>query len=101
MLRHYACSDCGTEREDNGAGVLLCASCERGSMLENLSKTFLRKAVYGALGNIALAITWTLANYHPVGDPIQTWVWNSIIVGAGSGLAAAIGRAISWNPAKL
>lgn len=69
-------------------------------MFGNLTQTFLKKALYGVLANIAGVLSAGVTHYQPSGDPVQSYIYNSAIVGALTGLIAAITRLLTYDPLK-
>lgn len=69
-------------------------------MFGNLGITFLKKALYGVLANIAGVLTAGVTHYAPVGDPVQSYIYNSVIVGGLTGLIALITRLVTYDPLK-
>lgn len=69
-------------------------------MFLNLAKTFIHKAAYGFFGNASFALTQA-SNIEPQGDPLDTYLWSSLGVGALTGLAGLLKRIHVFDKAKI
>lgn len=70
-------------------------------MFQNLFQTFVKKALYGVIGNLGAMLSFGVENYQFVGnDPLANGVWTSVVVGGITGIAAAIKRFATWDERK-
>lgn len=56
--------------------------------------SFLRKAVYGLIGNACAMLAGALGNFRPAGDAVDVYVWQGLAVGVFTGLTA-IGKRLA------
>lgn len=57
----------------------------------SLFVTFFRKAVYGGLANLALALT-AGSKIQPAGDTVDIYVWQTLGIALFTGLAAVVSK---------
>ena len=68
-------------------------------MFSNLVNTFLKKGLYGLIGNVAYALS-VGSQIEPIGDNIETFVWRTIGVAAFTGLVGLLNRLRQWDPTR-
>jgi hypothetical protein len=76
------------------------ASMKGGTMFPNLLLQFLKKAIYGVLGNAGAMLSTAIVTHQPIGDPVTIYLWQGLAVGAFTGLAALLKRWAGWDPTK-
>ena len=65
-------------------------------MIPNLVLTFVKKAIYGIVGNVGAALLLS-SHYQPAGDRVDLYIWQSLGVGLFTGLAAVVKRLLTWK----
>lgn len=70
-------------------------------MVQNLLVQFIKKALYGIIGNVGGMLALGATAYAPSGDPWAIYFWQSIAVGMISGAAGALKRFASFDAAKV
>ncbi len=69
-------------------------------MFKNVAAQFVKKALYGLAGNAGAMLLFAVNGYAPQGDAVTLYLWQSVVVGAVTGVAAAVHRWAAWDPAR-
>ena len=70
-------------------------------MIKNLLGQFAMKAVYGAAGNTLLNLIELLSSNVPKDIGIlETWIWNTLLIGGLTGLLGVNKRVATYDKSK-
>lgn len=69
-------------------------------MFKNLAAQLVKKGLYGIAGNVGAMLLFAVNGYQPQGDTVTLYLWQSLVVGAATGVAAALHRWAAWDPAR-